>query len=134
MSDIEDLRKAVASDTPRRALAELMLESKGDPVGAILELLGAHATPVSPDAIATFCVVPLATDPADHGQPDANDVVGEYLEFDIDAPYIDKENWPKEVLLVGLSKEGRVAVTQTVNVMEFVEQCRPQWLGEVDDE
>ncbi len=133
MSDIEDLRKAVASDTPRRAIAELMLESKGDPVGTILELLNAYSKPIDKKEIATFCVVPLATDPADHGQPDANDVVGEYLEFDIDAPYIDKEHWPKEVLLVGLSKEGRVAVTQMVNVMEFVEEYRPQWLGEVED-
>jgi hypothetical protein len=129
MSDIEDLRKAANSDVPRRALAELMLESKGDPVGALLELLAAAAAP-APNDVATFCAVSLV---ADCERPDANDAVGDYLEFDVDAPFIDQENWPKEVLLVGLSKEGRVAVTQTVNVMEFVEENKPQWLGEVED-
>lgn len=136
MSDeIETLRKQLHSgvwdsphDDPLRS-AERFIEKYGV-LGALQMLL--PRLPEHND-IAAFCVVPLEVDPADHGQPDANDVVGDYLEFDVDAPYIDKENWPQEVLLVGLSKEGRVAVTQTVNVMEFVEAFRPQWLEEAED-
>lgn len=134
MSDeIETLRKQLHSgiwDSPRVTpleSAQKFVEKYGV-LGALQMLL-----PPLPDPndITTFCVVPLEVD-AYHGSPDANDAVGDYLEFDVDAPYIDKENWPQEVLLVGLSKEGRVVVTQTVNVMEFVEEFRPQWLGEVE--
>lgn len=130
MSDLEDLRRAANGDNSRRALAELMLESKGDPVGAILELLAAAApVGVSSDVVA-YCVVSLD---AEHDAPCANSAIGDYLEFECDAPYIDQENWPKEVLLVCLNKAGQVVETQTVNVLEFVQDSYPQWLGEVDE-
>lgn len=127
--EAEEFRRALSGNSPLGAAAAF-ISKHGGPIGALKALLAEIPPTLDDYCVAEYCVVSLDTE---HDAPCANSAVGDYLEFECDAPYIDQENWPKEVLLVCLNKAGQVVETQTVNVLEFVQDSYPQWLGEVED-